>query len=114
MNTDLNNWLAQKADLPSVVAAGIIHTDRTAFSQTLSDKLSAPSLDKIWPAIAEVVDSSKQQRFPTGRWTWSFENFSIHCSVRTDGACLATVTSRKVSALHMEALDNLLAEFRRL
>jgi hypothetical protein len=114
MNNDLNNWLAQKADLPAVIAAGIIHSDKTAFSQVLSDKLSAPALNKIWPAIAEIVDSSKPQHFPEGRWTCGFENFSIHCSVRTDCACLATVTLRKLSPEQTEALDNLLAEFRRL
>lgn len=114
MNNDLNTWLAQKSDLPAVVAAAIIHGDKTAFSQSFSPELGETALEKIWPIVVDMTEVSKRQNFPNGRWTWNFSGFSIHSTFRTDGALLATITSRRLSTEQSGVLDHLLSEFRRL
>lgn len=114
MKDELNNWLAQKGELPAVVAAGIIHPDKTIFSQIFSPDFTEQSADQLWLAISEMIGSAKNQSFPEGRWAWSFDRFAVHCKLRHDGTCLATLTHRQLSSAENSVVVGLLSEFHNL
>jgi len=114
MNDEFNQWLAQKTNLPHVLAAGLLHPDKTIFSQSFSAEFAEAWFARILLVLTETLQKSQEQKLPDVRVRWSFEHFFIHCTYRHDGSCLAVLTRKEVPPDGAASVEHLLKEFQSL
>lgn len=114
MKEELNKWLAQKNDLPGVLATGLVHPDKSTFAQSFSPDFADVVFNQILSLLAETLQNYHQQKLPGARLRWSFERFLLHAALRHEGTGLLVLTPKTVPSEHLVSLENLCREFQTL
>lgn len=88
----LEEWLTEHARGTGLLAAGILHRDRTCFNQTFSDEFPSADLETAWNRLAETIQNLNLCRVTPFRTLWSFEHAQVQFVMRVDGAALGLIT----------------------
>ena len=114
MKEMLNLWLSKNARLPGVLACGLRYQDKACFTQTWSSNYKTEALENALRCAADTFHVLQLNRF-VSQWTrWVYENAFLYCARRTDGICLALITTKDPLAFDQKQIEQLLAEFRSL
>jgi len=87
-----DEWLKANAVGTGLIAAGILHRDRSCTSQSNSDDYPTADLDLVWARLAETTQSLGLCRVHPYRTLWTFEQAQVQFVLRADGTALGLVT----------------------
>jgi len=114
MKDILQQWLAQRTQVPGVLACGIRFPDKTSLTQSWSKEFPVESLENAWRCVSDTFQVLKINFFPNEQIRWVYENAFLYCGRRNDGICLAIFTSRDPQVFDQEMIQRLMVEFRAL
>ena len=108
----LQQWVAQRARLPGVLACGLRFPDKTSFTQSWSDDFPAQNLDHAWRCASDAFQVLKISVFPSEYVRWVYEKAYLYCARRDDGICLGVFMAKDPKVSDPVAVERLLVEFR--
>jgi hypothetical protein len=114
MKEDLQNWLSDKSAIHGLLAGGIVHPDQTTFTHLFDPSFDPATADSIWPIVAPALLAIRTQKLPEAHIQWIFEQYTLHCAIRTEGRLLALLCQRPLPDEDVEVLKLMLNEFRNL
>jgi hypothetical protein len=114
MKSILQQWLAERTQVPGVIACGIRFPDKTSLTQSWSKEFQIESLENAWRCVSDTFQVLKINFFPNEKIRWVYENAFLYCGRRYDGICLAIFTSKDPQVFDPEIIEKLMTEFRAL
>ncbi|MGC9940256.1 MAG: hypothetical protein ABSE48_00375 [Verrucomicrobiota bacterium] len=85
MNEILQKWLADRANAPGTLGAGIYSPDGSSVCHSMDEQFAATQIEKVLHQLAQSQPQLPEAGL-TPRWsTWVFEQGKIRCVLRADG-----------------------------
>ena len=109
MSETIQSWLDRAAAHPAVLACGVRRVDHPIQIRSCREELSETVLTHALHDLVQAVQAMQQNRLPTERLRWSFENGRIHCVGRPGGLVGALLLNPQ--AADSPEIENLLASF---
>ncbi len=110
-----NRWLARNAKAKGILACGVRHPDQTTFNHAASSSdISTAALDNSWECVSSTFAFLKQHKNEVDQMCWVFENFLLHCALRSDETCLGILTSKNADEHDPAVVNRLISEFKSL
>lgn len=108
-----NRWLARNAKAKGVLACGVRHPDQTTSNHAASPDFSTAALDSSWECVSSTFAFLKQNKNEVDQMCWVFDNYLLHCALRSDETCLGIVTAKNEE--HDPAVvSRIISEFKSL
>ena len=104
-------WFQQHLDLAGLLAATLHFPDRTNRHHSAVPFFTAPALETLRRTIVDTLQVLKQQRFPTNRARWTYDQAVVECALWDDATCLMLLFSRNVLDLDPHHVSRVMDDF---
>jgi hypothetical protein len=114
LHQSMAGWLARHANIPGLLAAGVIRPNQQTVSQSTASNFPREPLSVAWRCVQEVFELSAKHELPAWQLRWVYEQAQLYAVQRQDGKALAMFLSKDPAILDSTAIEKVFREFRSL